>query len=207
MSKVIGGIDPNTAGVSIQRAFAAAIAGGTASVIGGGKFKNGAITGAFSRIFNDDSHPSGFEAYKKGFKEYFSDQERFLAHSDALTGAQGPEAQQLAQQQGALVIEATRMFVNDVTIEYNGELINVRSESLSGFWDWVQENPAQFSGRFSANALTVGVSSIPFRGSITASIILGGALTTTSGIGAALKAIDSGMQNPAAIISAMGGVR
>jgi hypothetical protein len=28
--------------------------GGTASVLGGGKFKNGAITGAFSRAFNDE---------------------------------------------------------------------------------------------------------------------------------------------------------
>jgi|GEM_PF-1486178 len=38
----------------IGNAVKAAIIGGTASVIGGGKFKNGAITGAFSRMFNDD---------------------------------------------------------------------------------------------------------------------------------------------------------
>lgn len=31
----------------------AAVVGGTASVIGGGKFANGAMTGAFSRLFND----------------------------------------------------------------------------------------------------------------------------------------------------------
>ncbi len=29
--------------------------GGTASVIGGGSFENGAMTGAFSRLFNDDN--------------------------------------------------------------------------------------------------------------------------------------------------------
>jgi hypothetical protein len=34
-------------------AIAAAIVGGSASVLGGGKFANGAITGAFSRMFND----------------------------------------------------------------------------------------------------------------------------------------------------------
>ncbi len=34
-------------------AIGAAIVGGTASVIGGGKFANGAMTGAFSRLFND----------------------------------------------------------------------------------------------------------------------------------------------------------
>jgi len=38
-------------GVSIKRAFVAAIAGGTASVIGGGKFANGATTAAFSYLF------------------------------------------------------------------------------------------------------------------------------------------------------------
>jgi NlpC/P60 family len=34
--------------------MAAAIVGGTAAELGGGKFANGAITGAFSRMFNDD---------------------------------------------------------------------------------------------------------------------------------------------------------
>lgn len=37
----------------IYNATAAAAIGGTASVIGGGKFANGAVTGAFSRLFND----------------------------------------------------------------------------------------------------------------------------------------------------------
>jgi hypothetical protein len=39
--------------------------GGTASVIGGGKFKNGAITAAFSRMFNDELYS---EALKAGAK-------------------------------------------------------------------------------------------------------------------------------------------
>lgn len=37
----------------IANAVAAAVVGGTGSVIGGGKFANGAVTGAFSRLFND----------------------------------------------------------------------------------------------------------------------------------------------------------
>jgi len=40
------------------KVFAAAILGGTASKISGGKFANGAITGAFSRLFNDEKHKS-----------------------------------------------------------------------------------------------------------------------------------------------------
>jgi len=37
----------------------AAVAGGTASELTGGKFANGAITGAFSRAFNDELHETG----------------------------------------------------------------------------------------------------------------------------------------------------
>jgi len=43
-------------GVSIKRAFVAAIAGGTASVIGGGKFANGAVTAAFAYAFSEGAH-------------------------------------------------------------------------------------------------------------------------------------------------------
>ena len=39
--------------VRLKNAFAAGVIGGTSSVIAGGKFENGAMTGAFSRMFND----------------------------------------------------------------------------------------------------------------------------------------------------------
>ena len=42
----------------VKNAFVAGIIGGTASVIGGGKFQNGAVSGAFSRLFNDMATPS-----------------------------------------------------------------------------------------------------------------------------------------------------
>lgn len=38
------------------RVVAASIAGGVGAELGGGKFKNGAITGAFSRLFNREQH-------------------------------------------------------------------------------------------------------------------------------------------------------
>ncbi|GAA5525250.1 hypothetical protein Maes01_01815 [Microbulbifer aestuariivivens] len=52
-----GGIDLIDAGAesSVMRVIAAAVLGGTASVASGGKFANGAITGAFSRAFNDEA--------------------------------------------------------------------------------------------------------------------------------------------------------
>jgi len=43
------------AGVEFQT-IAAAILGGTASVLGGGKFANGAVSGAFTYLFNNAAH-------------------------------------------------------------------------------------------------------------------------------------------------------
>ena len=40
-----------------ERTAAAAVVGGTAERLGGGKFANGAVTGAFVHLFNDESHP------------------------------------------------------------------------------------------------------------------------------------------------------
>lgn len=54
---------------------AAATIGGTASVISGGKFANGAITGAFSRLFNDELQRERGEVLKnpRPTKIYFGD--------------------------------------------------------------------------------------------------------------------------------------
>jgi len=48
--------NPQGIGQRLSNALTAAVVGGTASKIGGGKFANGAVTGAFSRVFNDDNH-------------------------------------------------------------------------------------------------------------------------------------------------------
>ncbi|MCF2910861.1 hypothetical protein L1285_21370 [Pseudoalteromonas sp. DL2-H2.2] len=53
-----------------KRIIASAVVGGTASSITGGKFVNGAITGAFSRGFNDEAH---FQAQKPSFWGVFSE--------------------------------------------------------------------------------------------------------------------------------------
>jgi hypothetical protein len=62
-------------GASGARVAAAAVVGGTASVLSGGKFANGALTGAFSRAFNDELHSgSGGFVTDDGFSEpNFSD--------------------------------------------------------------------------------------------------------------------------------------
>ncbi|WP_348734781.1 RHS repeat-associated core domain-containing protein, partial [Rheinheimera texasensis] len=48
-----------------SNAIKAAIIGGSASVLSGGKFVNGAITGAFSRLLNDDAVSSAKAAFMK----------------------------------------------------------------------------------------------------------------------------------------------
>lgn len=54
------GIDIAISGDGLEsvayRVTAAAVIGGTAAEVSGGKFENGAVTGAFSRLFNDELH-------------------------------------------------------------------------------------------------------------------------------------------------------
>ncbi|MEM8549824.1 MAG: RHS repeat-associated core domain-containing protein, partial [Verrucomicrobiota bacterium] len=51
----IGGDNPDLA-ETFGEAAAAAVVGGTASILAGGKFENGAVTGAFSHLFNNMLH-------------------------------------------------------------------------------------------------------------------------------------------------------
>lgn len=53
---------PEGFGEYFANAATASVIGGTASVIGGGKFANGAMTGAFSRLCNDLVHAAGNSA-------------------------------------------------------------------------------------------------------------------------------------------------
>uniref|UniRef100_UPI0035650070 hypothetical protein n=1 Tax=Immundisolibacter sp. TaxID=1934948 RepID=UPI0035650070 len=55
----------------------AAVIGGAASVVGGGKFANGAVTAAFARTFNDEVTYEKMEAQRnwRPARTYFSDYE------------------------------------------------------------------------------------------------------------------------------------
>jgi len=65
-------LDINTA-QSAQRVIAGAVVGGTTSVISGGKFGNGAVTGAFSRALNDELHEKVKAEAQKSFASYFGE--------------------------------------------------------------------------------------------------------------------------------------
>jgi hypothetical protein len=86
----IGKIDKGSR-FSAGRVAAAAIVGGTASSLSGGKFANGAITGAFSRLFNDEVHHQGQERVKTNAQTYnpaieianYATKDGHLTHSEA----------------------------------------------------------------------------------------------------------------------------
>jgi RHS repeat-associated protein len=61
----------------IQNAFSAAIIGGSTSRLSGGKFANGAVTGAFSRMFNDEFHSNSIKE---------TQQERMLRENGDVAG-------------------------------------------------------------------------------------------------------------------------
>ncbi len=53
----------------IARTAIAAVAGGTASVLSGGKFANGAITGAMAHLFNSEGLLKGQPGTQSGVDE------------------------------------------------------------------------------------------------------------------------------------------
>lgn len=68
----IGGVD-NGSRFSVARIALAAIVGGTASKLTGGKFANGAMTGAFSRMFNDEAHYQNGQTARRNFYKKYGD--------------------------------------------------------------------------------------------------------------------------------------
>ena len=56
MSPVISQVNDTDTDFNAGRVAVAALVGGTTSAITGGKFANGALTAAFSRAYNDESH-------------------------------------------------------------------------------------------------------------------------------------------------------
>ncbi len=70
----------------ISRVFIAAIIGGLASRVSGGKFANGAVTGAFSRLFNDEGdHSSEKDAANETLNWGFDMNEKGLIYFESFT--------------------------------------------------------------------------------------------------------------------------
>jgi len=79
-SALAGPVSGLAPGGTTGQTVAAAVVGGTASAIGGGKFANGAVSGAFTYMFNHAAHDNGRSGYS--FSDGLKD-----ATSGALQGA------------------------------------------------------------------------------------------------------------------------
>ena len=62
-----------------------AIVGGTASELGGGKFANGAVTGAFVMMYNEMAHEMSYEKLEKAYQTKLDMLKSHKLHSSALS--------------------------------------------------------------------------------------------------------------------------
>ncbi len=87
--------------VSAQRVIAAAVVGGTTSVLAGNKFGNGALTGAFGRAFNEERAKMHFPPFNKLQANYPRNDDGSPAHPSA-----DPYPNQCAIRLGADLIDS-----------------------------------------------------------------------------------------------------
>ena len=122
-----------------------------------------------------------------------------------MTGANGPEAQAAAALSNEILMAGVKAIANNLSIEYNGQIVNARDVALNKFTDMVKSNPSYFAGRFAANTGTSAVLSLPFYSGgylgAAATVVFGVSLQTTSSLGAGIRTIENGMTHPIDIFS------
>ncbi|WP_293634471.1 FG-GAP-like repeat-containing protein [Shewanella sp. CG12_big_fil_rev_8_21_14_0_65_47_15] len=79
---VLPDIGANSAQNRFDNAIAAAVVGGTASVLSGGKFANGAVTGMFSRMLNDSLHAKPNIGQKNKLSTWYRRGEKYASEGD-----------------------------------------------------------------------------------------------------------------------------
>jgi RHS repeat-associated protein len=94
-----------------------AIAGGIGSVLGGGKFANGAVTGAFGYLFNNCKHANCWEEVfggaKQGVGSYFKGLLDLPKHALEVNGAFGLERQVKALEGERAVVDALKLITDN----------------------------------------------------------------------------------------------
>ncbi|BBM03568.1 hypothetical protein [Microbulbifer sp. GL-2] len=143
--------------------------------------------------------------FTDGFKQYFSDQAKFLSHLDDLSGANGPEAQAREEVSHGILMAGVRAVSLDLQVTYNGKVVSARDMALKQVGQMIQNNPSYFAGRFTASLGTSGTLSLPFYtsgpGGLISTFVLGMSLQTTATLGGGIRAIESGVNNPIDVIS------
>ncbi|KAA3642108.1 MAG: hypothetical protein DWP95_05690 [Proteobacteria bacterium] len=144
-----------------------AILQGTISEVTGGKFANGAMSGAFRAAFNDvlgsykdwdswidpnlKSKDNGespyfltntFSDFNEGGKSFYEDYFRLKYHIDSLRGKYGLESQQYALNADMTIAKATNLYINND--DFRGQVNSLMYKQASN-------NKAFFSGRTSVS--------------------------------------------------------
>ena len=145
-SRLVGQLGGRT-----ERVLAAAVLGGAVSEVTGGKFANGAVTGAFSRAFNDEAHKSRLEkakdflagALKGGSSVLRGSTERFGRAFARNTGLMGSEEFQQAYAEGHLIDDSIEALMS-VPAEQRQQLISLGGDAVGRLYD---TNPSYYGGR------------------------------------------------------------
>lgn len=119
-------MDEGNEGASIIRTTAAAAVGGTASVLGGGKFKDGAWTGAFSRLFNDEA--SSKDPLLERARTLEEDPDFVQARLGAAGAASG--AAYFHKRGYGVIVKEDRGWFERFT-DYDGEYVDVENNKYS----------------------------------------------------------------------------
>ncbi len=142
-------IPGSSAGAIAERVAAAAVVGGTASAIGGGKFANGAVSGAFVRLFNEEAHQ-----YKLGLAAMVHGPDDGVGHAFLV----GEKPDGTIEAKGFYPVGNSKPFgpgeLRDNTPAYN-EMIK---GDLDGAIHWVRVDKATYEAAWSEmKSYSVGV--------------------------------------------------
>jgi hypothetical protein len=133
---------------SAKRIAAAALLGGTTSALTGGKFANGAITGAFSRAFNDEAHRKSVyrvKSYAKQLREIeefeFTEDDAIAAYKAAFIGSMRSQIEKVLSENGSLTqeqidfsLEIAIVLSVSVSVSVSGtEISDIGESGLAGF--------------------------------------------------------------------------
>jgi hypothetical protein len=111
---------------SAKRIAAAALLGGTTSALTGGKFANGAISGAFSRAFNDENN------HRKEYEKYVVNDEAY-ADLKAEISITADDVIKVALDQEGITVSRLRSYENfELEINSNNEAsVSIAGEDIS----------------------------------------------------------------------------
>ena len=167
----------------LGRGIATVVAGGVGSVIGGGKFENGAVTAAYGYLFN---HCMSTDCWKElgkgkgqGIGSYFKGVGYDLPkHALAVNGALGPEVQLKALEGERAVVDALKSISDNSTQAL--KLACVACMNLS------PEQESNLQGRAGARMATAGTVSF-FSGPVGAAASVGAITGNLLGAGVNMK--------------------